>query len=203
MTQRKRNSREPLIQDVSVIDLLLLDHQSLKSCIEVLLNDDADKVHKFSVAKTFLDAIHIHSLAEKRAIYTPLESNEELHFNILEAEIEHGIVDQKVRSLKLKLANARTLRDELEAEFKVLAELVKNHLLEEEGEIFPKMREEVDEPSLIEMGQMFMKLRKFSAEDLSQFPVLEDELIQWKDSVQKLQSKFFSRMDKLVENIKH
>lgn len=203
MTQRKRISRVPLIQDVSVIDLLLLDHQYLKGCIEILLNDDADKNAKFSVAKGFLEAVNIHSLAEKRAIYSPLESNEELHFNILEAEIEHGIIDQKVRSLKLKVANARTLKDELEAELKVLAELLKHHLLEEEGEMFPKMKVQVSEQDLISMGQMFMKLRKFTPDDLAGFPVLEDELMQWTDSVQKLNAKFFSRMDKYVENLKH
>ena len=203
MTQRKRISRIPLIQDVSVIDLLLLDHQYLKGCIEILVDEDADKSAKFSVAKGFLEAVNIHSLAEKRAIYAPLESNEELHFNILEAEIEHGIIDQKVRSLKLKVANSRTLKDELEAELKVLAELLKHHLLEEEGEMFHKMKAEVDEQGLIEMGQMFMKLRKFTPDDLAGFPVLEDELIQWKDSVQKLNAKFFSRMDKYVENLKH
>lgn len=203
MAAKKQNHQELLIQDVSVIDLILFDHQLLKECVEILLNDEADKGAKLSVAKSFLDALHIHSLAERRAIYLPLETNEELHFLILEAEIEHGIIDQKVRLLRPKLANVRILPDELEAECKVLADLVKNHLVQEEGEIFLKMREEVDEETLIEMGQHFMRLRRFSPSELAGFPVLEEELVHWKDAVQRIQMKYLKRMDRSIENLKH
>jgi hemerythrin-like domain-containing protein len=188
---------------VSVIDLILLDHQYVKECIDVLVDEDADKKLKLEVARGFLDAVHRHSLAEKRAIYRPLEDNEELHFNVLEAEIEHGIVDRKVTSLKQKLFGVRTLKDEVEAELKVLAELVRNHIREEESELLPRMNEEVSEETLIELGASFMRLRKFTPEELKNFPQLKDELIQWKDSVQKVSSKFLSKMDRYVENLKH
>lgn len=203
MTQRKVDHEIKRVQDVSVIDLILLDHQYIKEGVLILKDEDAEKKEKLLIAKSFLDAVAKHSLAEKRSIYAPLESNEELHFNILEAEIEHGIVDQKVRSLKTKLSKVRTLKDELEAELKVLAELIEHHLMEEESEILPKMQEEVDEQTLIEMGKAFMKLRKFSPKELHDFPQLGDELIQWKDSVQKVSSEFLTKMDKYVENLKH
>lgn len=203
MTQRKTTTAVQEIQDVSVIDLILLDHKYLKECIEVLTDEDVDKKKKIPVAKGFLDAVAKHSLAEKRAIYTPLESNEELHFNILEAEIEHGIIDKKVKMLKTKLSRVRVLKDDVESELKVLAELVQHHLKEEESEMLPKMKEEVDEQTLTEMGVAFMKLRKFSTRDLHDFPQLQDELIQWKDSVQKVSSQFLTKMDKYVENLKH
>lgn len=203
MTQRKVSTGRQTIQDVSVIDLILLDHQYVKECVIVLVDEDADKKLKLEVAKGFLEAVQRHSQAEKKAIYTPLESNEELHFNVLEAEIEHGIIDYKVKSLKTKISNIRVLKDELEAELKVLAELVQHHLKEEESEILPKMKEEVDEESLMEMGSAFMKLRQFSAEELKHLPQLEEELIQWKDSVQKVSSQFLTKMDKYVENLKH
>ncbi len=191
------------IQDLSVIDLILMDHRFMKECIEVFIDDDADKKQKMAIAKSFLDAISTHSLAERKAIYAPLEANEELHFNILEAEIEHGIVDQKVKSLKLKLARTRILKDEVEAEFKVLADLVKHHIMEEESEILPKMQEVLDDESLKDLGKSFMKLRKFTAKDMKDYPQLQDELIQWKDSIQKVSSEFLTKMDKFVENIQH
>ena len=202
MTQRKTTAMQT-IQDINVIDLILLDHQYLKECIEVLTDENADKKKKIPVAKGFLEELSKHSNAEKRAIYKPLESNEELHFNILESEIEHGIVDQKVKLLKPKLTRIRILQDEVEAELKVLAELVQNHIKEEESEMIPKMKEEVDDQTLMEMGVKFMKLRKFSSSDLHDFPQLQDELVQWKDSVQKISSQFLTKMDKYVENLKH
>ncbi len=191
------------IQDLSVVDLILIDHRFMKECIEVFTDDNADKRKKMAIAKSFLNAISTHSLAERKAIYAPLESNEELHFNILEAEIEHGIVDQKVKSLKLKLARTRILKDEVEAEFKVLADLVKHHIMQEESEILPKMQAVIDKDSLRNLGKSFMKLRKFTAKDLKDYPQLQDELIQWKDSIQKVSSEFLTKMDKFMENIQH
>ncbi|WP_408097184.1 hemerythrin domain-containing protein [Peredibacter sp. HCB2-198] len=191
------------IQDINVIDLILIDHRYIKECIEVMIDENADKRRKMSLAKSFLDAVHIHSQTEKRAIYAPLESNEELHFNILEAQIEHGIIDQKIRSIKAKMARVRVLRDEHEAELKVLAEILKKHLIEEETEILPKMKEAIDDATLNELGVNYMKLRKFSPRDLQDYPQLQDELIEWKDSIQKVSSEFLTKMDKFVENLQH
>ena len=203
MAQRKKKSEAQSIQDLSVIDLILIDHKLIKECVEVLIDDNAEKRKKLSLARDFLDALQKHSMAEKRAVYTPLESHVELHFNILEAQIEHGIIDQKIKTLKPKLSQVRVLKDEVEAELKVLAEILNKHLMEEESEILPKMQEEVDEETLISLGADFMKLRRMSSKDIVDYPHLEDELVHWKDSVQKLSSQFLSKMDKYVENLKH
>ena len=69
--------------------------------------------------------------------------------------------------------------------------------------MLPRMQGEFTDEALDEMGAEFMKVRKFSPKSLHDFPVLEDELILWKDSVQQLSSKFLSKMDQYVENLKH
>ncbi len=203
MARQKKKVFENSIRELSVIDLILFDHRSIKEGLEILIDDDADKTKKLSIARSFLNSVQMHSLAERKSIYAKLQSHEELHFNILEAEIEHGIVDKKVKVLKLKLARVRTLKDEVEAELKVLGELIKKHIMEEESEMLPKMREEVDEETLHELGLKFMKIRGLTHQQLSEYPILEDELINWKDSVQKISSQFLSKMDKYVENLKH
>lgn len=203
MTRQNKEVLNNSIRELSVIDLILFDHRPIKEGVKILIDDDAEKEKKLFIARGFLDAVQMHSFAEKKSIYAKLEANEELHFNILEAEIEHGIVDKKVKVLKQKLARVRTLKDEVEAELKVLAELIKKHIMEEESEMLPKMREEVDEETLQELGQNFMKLRGLTHQQLSEYPILEDELINWKDSVQKISSQFLSKMDKYVENLKH
>ncbi len=199
----KKKTHNNIVQNIDVVDLILLDHQFLKDCVETLTSGDEDKRKKLTIGRRFIESLAKHSLAEKKAIYAPLESNEELHFNILEAQVEHGIIDKKVKMLKTRLSRARTLRDEVEAELKVLAELVKHHLQEEESELLPKMREEVTDDELKQMGMKFMTLRKFEKSELSHIPHLRDELIQWKDSVQKISSQFLHKMDKYVENLKH
>lgn len=200
MAAHKGNAQE--IRDINVIDMILIDHRYIKECIEVLKGDE-NKLRKLDVAKGFLDAIFKHSEAEKETVYSVLEGNEEFHFNILEAEIEHGIVDEKVSLLKPRISRSKNLKDELEAELKVLAELVEHHIKEEESELLPKMNHELDSETLREMGNAFMKSRKLTVKDLRDYPDLQDELVQWKDSVQKISSQFLSKMDKYVEDLRH
>lgn len=199
----KRNIKQPHIRDIDVIDLILIDHRFIKECVETLGNEKADKNLKLTMAKGFLEALALHSVAEKNIVYDRLQEDEEFHFNILEAQIEHGIVDEKVKLLKPVVAHTKVLKDELEAELKVLAMLVKKHIKEEESELLPKMREQIDEETLKNMGEAFMKARNMSSNDLRDYPQLQDELVTWKDDVQKVSSQFLSKMDKYVENLKH
>lgn len=200
MTRRRRDTQ---IRDINVIDMILIDHRFVKECIEILIDEKVDKQQKLNVGRTFLDALERHSAVEREVIYAPLEAEEEFHFNILEAQIEHGIFDEKIKLLKPRISRSRVLKDEIEAELKVLAELVKIHIKEEESELLPKMNSELEEEMLKEMGEVFMNLRKISPKELRDYPQLEDQLVTWKDDVQKVSSQFLSKMDRYVENLKH
>ncbi len=188
---------------LTVLELILTDHLIIKECIDVLTNQHAKKSEKLSKASIFLDVLYLHSHAEKKAVYAPLKTNEELHFNILEAEIEHSIIDNKIKTLKRKIHNSKSLKDEVQAELKVLAEMVKLHLMEEESEMLPKMKEVLPDYILEEIGRDFMKLRKFTFEELAAYPDLTGELIEWKESIEKDSRIFLSKMDKVVENMQH
>lgn len=205
MTKKKKVVRQilPEVNGLTVLELILMDHFFIKECIDVLTSDHTRKPVKLSKARVFLDALNLHTNAEKRAVYAPLKTNEELHFNILEAEIEHAMIEKKIKSLKLKLNHSKILKDEVEAELKVLAELVKLHVMEEESEMLPKMKEALPDYALEEIGQHFMKLRKFSSKELQAHPDLVGELIEWNDSIKKVSRNFLSKMDKVVENMQH
>lgn len=195
--------KQPHIRDINVIDLILIDHRFIKECVETLTNPDADKHLKLTVAKGFFEAFHQHSDAEKQIVYSRLEGLENFHFNILEASVEHANVVEKMKLLRPRIAHAKILRDELEAELKVLGEMVRQHIKEEESELLPKMSGELDDETLRTMGEGFMKARKMTPHDLENYPQLQDELVSWKDDVQKVSSQFLSKMDRYVENLKH
>jgi hemerythrin-like domain-containing protein len=202
MPKTKAKNKVEGIQDLTIVDFVLIDHRFLKKCIETFIDDSADRKIKYRLARPFLDAIRVHSLAEKKIIYSKLESHPELHFHILEAEVEHGILDQKVRSLRSRMVHVRSLKDELVVELKILSELLQGHIGEEENTILPKMNLEVDDETLRTMGLEFMKYRKFSAEDLKDYPEVQDKLVQWKDAVQKVSSEYLAK-DRFVENMQH
>lgn len=180
-TSRSTSSREASASIASndhfnIIEILLLDHNYLKDCIDVLKDEEEDRKVKMKYAKGFLDALEKHSTGEKKALYAPLQEVEDLRSHILESIIEHGIVDDKVKKLSKKLASSKTIDDEMEAELKVLAELVEHHVEEEEDELFPKMRKDIDSEILNQMGYQFMVLRQFTEKDLEDSPELQEEM---------------------------
>lgn len=143
-----------------IVDLLLIDHIPLKECISVILNKNSTRLLKFSAAKMFLQDLHNHSAAELKAVYTPLVKNEELHFNILEAQVEHGIIDERVSFLLNNIQGLHTLNDEVEAELRVLSGIVLKHIEEEENQTLPLMEQLIDDHTLHTIGENFLKLRK-------------------------------------------
>jgi hemerythrin-like domain-containing protein len=201
MVSRKEMQSE--IKNINIIDMILLDHRSIKECIEVLLSDATTKTRKLEVAKVFFEFMIKHIATEEKIVYSQLLSDEKFHFNVLEFKVEHGMVSQKIKDLRSKVMRARILKEEVEAELKVLSQVVKTHIKEEESDFLPKMQELLDEATLVEMGDRFMKLRKLSPKDLRDHPHLQDELVMWKDDVQKVSSKFLSMVDKTMENLRH
>lgn len=187
----------------NIVDVLLMDHRYLKDCIKYLKDDDEDKKVKLKYAKTFLDALHKHSEAEKKAVYAPCVKVKDLKMHILEGQIEHGIADAKVKMLITKMTGIRALSDELEAELKVLAEMVEHHIKEEENEMFPKMKKDLDKTILNEMGFQFMKLRSFTMKDLRQYPTLQREISTIKKLGHRISGNFVAKVQKHVTPAAH
>jgi hemerythrin-like domain-containing protein len=187
----------------NIVDVLIMDHRYLKDGIKILKDDDADKKTKLKAAKTFLDALYKHSEAEKKAVYAPLVKVPDLKMDILEGEVEHGIVDAKVKMLTSKLTGLRTLSDELEVELKVLAELVEHHVKEEEDEMFPKMKKDLDKTILNEMGFQFMKIRNFTAKDLRDYPKLQVEVSSLRKLGHRISGNFIAKVQQHVTKAAH
>jgi hemerythrin-like domain-containing protein len=182
----------------NIVDVLLMDHKYLKEGIKILKDDEADKKTKVKAAKGFLDALYKHSEAEKKAVYAPLVKVQDLKMDILEGQVEHGIVDAKVKMLTAKLTGLRTLSDEIEVELKVLAELVEHHVKEEEDELFPKMKKDLDKTILNEMGFQFMKIRSFTAKDLRDYPKLQQEVTGLRKLGHRISGNFIAKVQKHV-----
>lgn len=162
----------------NIIDILLIDHAYLKECIAVLTNDYANKNEKIFYARTFLDTLKKHSVSEEKTVYESLSEMDELRMFILEGEAEHGMAKFKYDTLIPRLAKMKVLDDVTEAEIKVLAELIEHHIDEEEAELFPKMRYNLDQAILNEIGFQYMILRQFTPQDLKDYPELQAQVYQ-------------------------
>ena len=162
----------------NIVDILLIDHAYLKECISVLTNDYAHKNEKIFFARTFLDTLKKHSESEEKTVYESLSEMDDLRKIILEGEAEHGMARFKYESLIPKLQKMKILDDSTEAEIKVLAELIEHHIDEEESELFPRMLQGLDSGILNEIGFQFIILRKFTPQDLKDYPKLQSQIYQ-------------------------
>lgn len=162
----------------NIVDILLIDHSYLKECIAVLTDKKADKHEKLFYSRTFLDTLKKHSEAEENTVYDSLSEMDEMHMQILEGEAEHSLARYKFETLIPRLSKMKNLDDVTEAEIKVLAEIVKHHIEEEEAELFPKMRASLDRGILNEIGFQFMILRRFTPQDLKDYPELQKQMYQ-------------------------
>ncbi|TDP55314.1 hemerythrin-like domain-containing protein [Bacteriovorax stolpii] len=173
-----QNISEEIAKDNSfnIVGILLIDHAYLRECIEVILNDEADKHQKLFFARTFLDTLTKHSAAEEKTVYDSLIDMDELHAKVLECEVEHAIVERMISTLWPRMARLKDLDDVTEAEIRTLAKIVRNHIDEEERTLFPLIKENLDQSILNEIGFQFMILRRFTPQDLENYPELQKEI---------------------------
>ena len=135
---------------MDAIALLKADHNEVEKLFKRFeeLGPRAKKT-KSDIAEKVIKALSQHASIEEQILYPfvreRLPDEEEL---VLEALEEHHVAKWVLSEL-----DGMTPDDErFDAKFTVLAESVRHHVKEEEGELFPKLREEFTKTELEELG---------------------------------------------------
>ncbi len=140
------------------IALLKADHRAVEKLFDAFEKAaDGDLEAKGSLARRACEELTVHALIEEEILYPvahkQLEKQDEI--GVDEAYVEHYLV----KTLIEKFDSLKPGDHGFDATFKVMSELVKHHVEEEESELFPELRESgVD---LIALGE---KLRARKAE---------------------------------------
>jgi hemerythrin superfamily protein len=141
---------------MDALELLKSQHEEVKSLFkEIEKTEDEDD--KLALFEELADSFAAHATIEEKIFYPAAyaSATQEL---LNEAVEEH-------------LAAKRTLADllemspddeQFEAKVKVLQEQIDHHVQEEEGELFPKVRDELDAPQLEALGAQMEEM--FEAE---------------------------------------
>ena len=140
-----QSSRESPPMDNDVIDLLSEDHRKVEELFEDYESskDESDDDRKAELVAMIALELTMHATVEEEIFYPAArEALEEEDSDMLdEAEVEHSTV----KMLLADLADMQPSDALYDAKVKVLSEYVKHHVQEEEGEIFPSVREsEID-----------------------------------------------------------
>jgi len=119
------------------ITMLKQDHDNVKELFDQFEKAEG-KAEKRKIARQALEELRVHALVEEEIFYpavrAKLEKNDGEIMN--EADEEHHVA--KLLIAELDSANGNS--DHFDAKFTVLAESVRHHIKEEEGEMLPKAK---------------------------------------------------------------
>jgi hemerythrin superfamily protein len=132
---------------MNALELLKQDHQKVK---ELFTQAEQDQKQQQSLFNQIKKELETHTFIEETVFYPAMQQHEELKDMVLEAIEEHRLV----KTLLKEMDNLVSDSEKFEPKLKVLMENVEHHAEEEEeGKMFPKVREIVDEGALEKLGE--------------------------------------------------
>lgn len=139
-----------------ILDTLAQDHRAIEQLIGELASVHSDepdrRVELFSRLQAILQA---HSRAEEEVVYRALRSAQPDEVEVLEAFEEHHVADVLLQELASACPGGRAWT----AKLKVLEEVLRHHIKEEELTIFPLVSDRTGEAGQARMDQEFRLLR--------------------------------------------
>ena len=134
---------------MDALELLKQDHQKVKELFKQGQQME-DKKQQKQIFKEIKSELETHARIEETIFYPAMEEHDELKDMVLESLEEHRQMKTVLRELgKLSASSER-----FKPKFKVLMDDVKHHAEEEEeGKMFPKIRELIKRDELEQLGE--------------------------------------------------
>jgi hemerythrin superfamily protein len=140
---------------MDALELLMQDHQTVKELFEQAEATE-DQKEQEQIFKQIKRELETHARIEETVFYPAMQKHEELKDMVLEAIEEH----KQVKTLLKEMDDLVSGSEKFEPKLQVLMENVEHHAEEEEeGKMFPKVRELVDQAALEELGQELEKAK--------------------------------------------
>jgi hemerythrin superfamily protein len=159
----------PQVPDAIV--LLKNDHKEVEKLFKQFekLGDNATAT-KRKVVDQIIEALSVHAAIEEQHFYpTVREKKADIEDDVLEALEEHHVVKWTLSELK----DMDPKHERFDAKVTVLIEMVRHHVEEEEGEMFPAVREVMGRKALQELGEVMEKAK--TAAPVEPHPKAPDE----------------------------
>lgn len=119
----------------TVIQMLKQDHAEVKELFDKF-EDSSSESARDKIIDEAIAALEVHAALEEKLIYPALRPHVEEEELMDEALEEHHVVHLLIRELK----SGKGESGRRHAKFTVLAENVRHHIKEEEGEMFPAVK---------------------------------------------------------------
>lgn len=132
---------------MNAIDLLIQHHETTKAALEQM--KEADEIDPAEL-RLLADELVAHMVIEEHVFYPRVKQLDE---DIVEESFEEHAV-ARFELARLLMAP----KDEQSTRAKVLLELIKHHVKEEEEEMFPKVRRRIPEMELMRLGEKMERM---------------------------------------------
>lgn len=150
------------MKEQDAIALLKADHKTVKALFKEAegLSDRA-KTQLKKLGDQICKELTVHAKIEEQIFYPAVKeatgrNHKEERDMVLEAVEEHALVKHVIADLEAIDASDETYKPKL----KVLTEIVEDHVKEEERELFPGVREMIDEDELLDLGRRMAELKE-------------------------------------------
>lgn len=169
MPTKKKNGSKPNGRETA-FTLLKADHDLVKELFDKFEETNNSKSKQKIVAEALAE-LKVHAAVEEQVFYPALRQHMEDEDGLMdEADEEHHVAKFLIAELDQMDGN----EEHWEAKFCVLAENVRHHIKEEEGEIFPQARKtDID---FAELGRRMSELKE-SLSEQGVPPSAEEEMV--------------------------
>ena len=134
---------------MDALELLKEDHHKVKGLFQQAESSE-DQKQKRSIFDQIQSELETHARIEEEVFYPAMQEREELKALVLESIEEH----RQVKTLLREMGNLKSDSEKFEPKLSVLKENVEHHAEEEEeGKMFPKVRELFDQQELNQLGE--------------------------------------------------
>jgi hypothetical protein len=146
---------------MDAIALLKVDHDKVKRLLNELETTTERGVKvRAELFSTIKGELTIHEVIEEEIFYPELKAHPKAKDIVLEGYQEHHVVDLVMKELEETPVDDESWG----AKAKVMAENVRHHMEEEEGEMFKQARSVFDRSELEDLGER-MEARRVSAKE--------------------------------------
>jgi hemerythrin superfamily protein len=133
---------------MNALEVLKQDHQKVKGLFQEA-RQGSDRDRRKELFDKIDTELEIHTHIEETVFYPSIEEHQEFKAMVAEAFEEH----QEAKTLLDELEELGADSHDFGSKLQQLMEAVEHHVEEEEGEMFPKIREVLAEDELEQLGQ--------------------------------------------------
>ena len=137
------------------LELLISDHREVEQLFSQFEAASPSSNIAQEIGEKIIKELSVHAVIEEQVLY-PAARKE-----IEDGEVDHAIDEhQEVKELLAKVDGKSVDDDEVRATFQEIKSNVEEHVQEEENEMFPKLRDKMDQEQLQKLGEQMEKAKK-------------------------------------------